>query len=94
MHGFDDLGPALTTLSRQGRWQDMGALIDDNVLDAFAVTGPVEQIGATIASRFAGLVDRISFYSPSLVDPSAWSTIADNLRRSISDRPKSPGHPA
>ena len=37
-HGWGALSDELHVLSRQGRWQQMGTLVDDQVLDAFAVT--------------------------------------------------------
>ncbi|MGB0502188.1 MAG: TIGR03617 family F420-dependent LLM class oxidoreductase, partial [Acidimicrobiales bacterium] len=38
-HGWEDLQPRLNTLSKQGDWVGMGDLINDEVLDAFAVVG-------------------------------------------------------
>ncbi len=39
VHGWGDLQPELNALSKQGRWQDMGALIDDDVLHTIAACG-------------------------------------------------------
>src|SRR5439155_17299805 len=39
LHGWGDLQPELTDLSKQGRWDEMGPLIDDEILDTFAVIG-------------------------------------------------------
>ncbi len=38
-HGWGDLQPELNTLSKQGRWDEMGGLIDDEMLDTLAVRG-------------------------------------------------------
>ena len=40
----------------------MGELIDDEVLDAFAVVAEPKDVPARILERFSGVVDRISFY--------------------------------
>ena len=40
LHGWGDLQTELNTLSKRGEWVKMGELIDDDVLDAFAVVGP------------------------------------------------------
>jgi probable F420-dependent oxidoreductase len=61
LHGWDDLGPELTRLSKSGRWSDMAACIDDEVLHAFAVVAPTEELPAAVAARCAGAVDRASF---------------------------------
>ncbi len=64
LHGWGDLQPELTALSKQGRWEDMGRLIDDDVLNAFAVRGDPEQIPALLIGRFGDVIDRISLYMP------------------------------
>lgn len=42
----------------------MAALIPDDVLDLFAVTGTYDAIGARIAARYGGLVDAVSLFIP------------------------------
>jgi probable F420-dependent oxidoreductase len=59
LHGWGDLHDELNRLSKQGEWDAMGSLIDDDMLAAFAVVGPVDTIGATLKSRCAGVVDRV-----------------------------------
>ena len=39
LHGWGDLQPELTRLSKEGRWSEMGDAIDDELLHAFAVVG-------------------------------------------------------
>ena len=63
-HGRPDLPAALNELSKQGRWQDMGTLIDDEILNVFSVTGKPEEIGPAIQSRFGGILDRVALYAP------------------------------
>lgn len=71
LHGWGDLGPELTRLSKEGRWTEMPELIDDEVLEAFAVVAPLDEVPARLVTRCAGVVDRVSFISrgthPSLV---------------------------
>jgi probable F420-dependent oxidoreductase len=71
LHGWGDLGQDLTQLSKEGRWSEMEGLIDDEMLYAFAVVAPLEEIPERVAERCAGIVDRVSFISrmdhPSLV---------------------------
>ena len=59
-HGWGALHEDLHTLSRQGRWQDMGGLIDDEVLDTFAVVGELDDIGKLARTRFDGLLTRMT----------------------------------
>lgn len=59
-HGWGELQGELNALSKQGRWVDMGGLIDDEILSAFAVVGEPQEVAAGIRSRFQGLADRVS----------------------------------
>ena len=46
LHGWGDLQTELNTLSKQGEWVEMGDLIDDEILQTFAVVAEPEQVGA------------------------------------------------
>lgn len=59
-HGWGELQPELNRLSKQGRWQAMGTLIDDRMLETFAVVGEPGAIVPELRRRFAGLVDRLT----------------------------------
>jgi len=59
-HGWGELQPELNRLSKQGRWQAMGALIDDEMLETFAVVGEPGAIVPELRRRFGGLVDRLT----------------------------------
>jgi probable F420-dependent oxidoreductase len=59
LHGWGDLQTELHRLSLQGEWDAMGSLIDDEMLGAFAVVGPVDKVAAALASRCEGVVDRL-----------------------------------
>lgn len=60
LHGWHDLQPELNRLSRRGQWQEMGQLIDDDILDAFAVVGEPDAVIDQFIQRFAGSVDRVT----------------------------------
>jgi hypothetical protein len=53
----------------------MGELITDDVLHAFAIVCPLDQVADQVRARFEGLVDRFSFYAPYKVDPEAWQDV-------------------
>jgi len=69
LHGWGDLQTELNTLSKQGKWVEMGELITDDVLDAFAVVGPPEDVPKLVLGRVGDVVDRFSFYTPYSVSP-------------------------
>ena len=45
LHGWGDLQPELTRLSKEGRWSEMGDAVDDELLHAFAVVGEPAAVG-------------------------------------------------
>ena len=58
--GVGDLQPELNAMSKQGRWVEMGDLIDDNVLDKFAVRGSPAELAEQIKARYGDIADRSS----------------------------------
>jgi len=59
LHGWGGLQGELNRLSKQGRWQEMGEQIGEDVLDAFCVTAEPQRIAKALLERCAGSVDRI-----------------------------------
>ena len=57
LHGWGGLQDELNALSKQGEWVQMGKLIDDEILNTFAVVGAPEQIAPELHRRY-GDVDR------------------------------------
>lgn len=80
LHGWGDLQGELNALSKQGDWVAMAGLIDDDVLDAFAVVAEPDAVAAGLRKRFGDVVDRISFYAPYAVEPGFWAGVARDLR--------------
>ncbi len=58
--GAGDLQGELNTMSKQGRWDEMGTLIDDGMLKEFAVIGEPNTIAGQIKTRYGDIVDRTS----------------------------------
>lgn len=81
LHGWGDLQTELNGLSKQGRWVEMGELIDDEMLDTFAVVGEPEEIAGQLLGRYGDIVDRLSFYAPYQSDPDRWSAVLDGLKQ-------------
>jgi probable F420-dependent oxidoreductase len=60
LHGWGDLQPRLQAMTRAGEWSRMADLIDDEILDAFAVVATPEALPKAFAARVAGLSDRVT----------------------------------
>lgn len=79
LHGWGDLHTELHTLSKAGRWADMTALIDDDVLNTFAVVGHPDDVGARIVERFGDLIDRFTLYTPYPLDDAVRTTVVEGV---------------
>ena len=61
-HGWQGLMPRLHRKSVEGDWTGMAALITDEMLEAFAVTAPLDELAGALRARYEGLLDRIAPY--------------------------------
>jgi probable F420-dependent oxidoreductase len=80
VHGWGDLQPELNRLSKEGRWEEMGGLIGDELVDTFTVRGRPEEIAPRVLARFGDLVDRISFNAPYRADPARWAVVLEGFK--------------
>jgi probable F420-dependent oxidoreductase len=80
LHGWGALSDELHALSVQGRWQQMGALVDDRVLDAFAVTAEPGQVAAGLLGRYGDVMTRMSLYTPYAIDAGVARQITAGLQ--------------
>jgi probable F420-dependent oxidoreductase len=53
-----ELQPELNAMSKQGRWEAMGELIDDKCLHAISVQGDAREVARQIKSRYSHIADR------------------------------------
>jgi hypothetical protein len=80
LHGWGDLHLELHRLSKRGDWTAMSGLIDDTVLHTIAVVGDPRYVGAEIARRFGGLVDRFTLYTPYPLDDEVRAVVVEALK--------------
>ena len=77
-HGFQEVGQRLHQMSLEGQWEEMGRLVTDEMLDAFAVVGEYDEIADKLLERYGGLVDEVG-----LSLTTAGSADEEQLRRII-----------
>ena len=58
--GAGELQGELNTMSKQGRWKEMGELITPELLQEFAIVGEPQNLAGQIATRYGDIVDRTS----------------------------------
>lgn len=57
-HGWEDLQPRLTALTKEGKWDKLGELINDEMLETFACVGEPLQVAEQLKHRYSATVDR------------------------------------
>lgn len=80
LHGWGGLQDELNAMSKQGRWGEMGDLVDEEVLNTFAVVGEPEAVAPEIHQRFGDVIQRISFYTPYAADPERWRQVMADIK--------------
>jgi probable F420-dependent oxidoreductase len=81
LHGWGDVADELSVLSRRGgdSWEIMNELIDDSMLREFAIVAEPGDVAEAIVNRYAGLIHRVSFYTPYAGADRMWEDIAHDL---------------
>jgi probable F420-dependent oxidoreductase len=84
LHGWGGLQGELNTLSKQGRWVEMGELVSDEMLELFAVRASLDELPARVAERWGGLADRMGFnVERGGVDRERWGALLESLRSAV-----------
>jgi probable F420-dependent oxidoreductase len=79
-HGWGDVQDELNALSKRGEWKQMGKVITDDIVDAFAVRGSMSELASQVTARYGDLVDRVSFYTPYRTDPEQWTELVSAFK--------------
>jgi len=74
-HGWGDLHFELNAMSKRGQWDEMAALISDEILETIAVVAPRGEMAGALRARFAGLADSISIENTRAPDPRNFADI-------------------
>jgi len=82
LHGWGALQDELNMLSKQGRWTEMGSLVDDKILNTFAVVAEPGAIAPELLRRYGDVVTRIGFYAPGQSDTGLWKDVMTVLKQS------------
>jgi len=80
LHGWGDLQDELKAMTKQGKWDSMSELIDDGMLNTFAVIGTPEEAIAEIRRRYADIATRIQLSVPQERDDRRWRSLFEELR--------------
>ena len=59
MHGWDVDLSSFINMAREGRWKEMGNLVTDAMLDAYAAVGKPDELPGLLKRRFGNHIDRL-----------------------------------
>ncbi|MCW5668693.1 MAG: TIGR03617 family F420-dependent LLM class oxidoreductase [Hydrogenophaga sp.] len=79
-HGLSDLASRLKILSKEQRWEEMPAFIDDDVLDLFATVGTFDVIGKKLVDRYGKVATNAEFSIP-IANEQDMETMRDLIRK-------------
>ena len=71
----------------QGDWDEMGSLIDDEILREFAVVAPLGELADAVRLRCDGVIDRVMVGFPSSVDEATVSAVLKELQTGSEESP-------
>ena len=75
--GRGHLHPELRRLSREGRWDEMAALVDDELLDAVVLRGTPEAVAERLLARYGEAADRVALSTPGGIADDDLRTLVD-----------------
>jgi probable F420-dependent oxidoreductase len=81
LHGWGNVASELHRLSLQGEWDAMATLIDDEILDAFAVVATTDKLAAALKDRCDGVIDRVMPAFPHTLSKDTVTAILHELRQ-------------
>lgn len=64
VHGWGDHVDQAAALSREQRWEEIPALVHDEMFNTIATVGTYDEIASLLNNRFGHLIDRLEFSIP------------------------------
>lgn len=64
LHGWEERAERAAALSKAGRWDELPAVVDDEMLHTVATVGTHDSIAGLLRERYRNRVDRIEFSIP------------------------------
>jgi hypothetical protein len=71
-------------------WDNMGEVIDDTMLNEFAVIAAPEELAQAVKTHYDGLLDRVGYYFPFELDNTKKAPIWENAAHIFCNRSNKP----
>jgi probable F420-dependent oxidoreductase len=83
VHGWGALQEELNGLTKRGEWDRLSSVVDDEVLNTFAVIGSPEEAAAEVRRRYGDVATRLTLPVPEGADPARWAPVLEALREPV-----------
>jgi probable F420-dependent oxidoreductase len=83
VHGWGELQQELNTLTKRGAWDELAGIIDDEVLQTFAVIGSPEEAAQGVRNRYGDVATRIALPVPDGSAADRWAPVFHALREPL-----------
>lgn len=80
-HGMGELQPRLNEMAREGRWNEMGAIVPRELYEAMVIAGTPSHVGSELQKRFGDVFDRLSINAPYPLAPELADAVALAFRQ-------------
>jgi probable F420-dependent oxidoreductase len=80
LHGWGELQEELLAMTKRGEWDRMSELIDDELVETFAVVGTPEEAFAEVRRRYGDIATRVTLTIPEERDEERWRGLFESLR--------------
>ncbi len=83
LEGWGDVADELKAIAAHGKWDEMSALITDEMLDRFTLRGTWAELPEKVLKKYDGLLDRVSYYFPLVPgkNEAAWRATVAGFKR-------------
>lgn len=82
IHDWGDVAERLSLLSKQHRWDEMEALVTDEMVETIAVVAPHDRLAQAVRARYEGVCSKVEFSIPveSTDDKDTLRAMLDDIR--------------
>ena len=78
--GRQELQGELRSLTKQGRWSEMAALVSDDIVQLHAIDAEPEAAGRELRRRYEGIASRVAIATPMLLGADAASALVRGFK--------------
>jgi len=80
-HGWEEVGLQLYRLSLEGKWEEMANLINDEMLEQFAITGTYDEVVPKLKERWGDVITSVTLDLPASTPEQHLGAIIQGLQR-------------